>query len=143
MKLRLRGEATGMKKFTRGFILSAIAAGALVACVIKLAVADGYAASPSPAPAASPSLVTIKDFGFSPSTVKIHVGDTVRWKNNDSVSHTATSTSKGFDSGNLDNGQSFSFTFTKSGSYSYVCSYHPSMTGIVIVTDAPSPAPAH
>jgi len=126
-----------MKKFTRGFFLSAIAAGALIAGVIKFAAADGQAAAP--APVASPYVISIKDFAFSPATIKIPVGATVRWKNDDSVAHTVTS--KGFDSGNLDSGRSFTFTFTKSGSYAYVCTYHQSMTGTVVV-DAPADAPS-
>jgi len=127
-----------MKKFTRGFFLSAIAAGALIGGVIKFAAADGQAAVP--APAASPYIVSMKNFAFSPATVNVPVGATVRWKNDDSVAHTVTS--KGFDSGNLDSGRSFSFTFTKSGSYAYVCTYHQGMTGTVVVeppAEAPSP----
>jgi plastocyanin len=137
MKRNACGEASDMKKFTRGFFLSAIAAGALIAGVIKFAAADSQGAAPSPA--ASPYVVSMKDFAFSPATIKVPVGATVRWKNDDSVAHTATS--KAFDSGNLDSGRSFSFTFMKSGSYAYVCSYHQGMTGTVVV-NAPAEAPA-
>ena len=138
MKHKARGEASVMKKFTRGFFLSAIAAGALIAGVIDFASADGQAATP--APAASPYVVSMKDFAFSPATIRVPAGATVRWKNDDSVAHTVTS--KGFDSGNLDGGRSFTFTFTKSGSYAYVCTYHPGMTGTVVV-DAPAETPSH
>ena len=109
-----------------------MAAGALAGALIKFAAADTQAA-PSPAP--SPYAVSIKNFAFSPSELRIPVGATVVWKNEDSAAHTATTTSKGFDSGELDQGKSFSFTFTKAGTYSYVCSYHASMTGKVIVGD--------
>ncbi|MDQ6766990.1 MAG: cupredoxin family copper-binding protein [Candidatus Eremiobacteraeota bacterium] len=131
-----------MKTFTRGFVLSAIAAGALIGTVANFAVADS-AAVQSPTPAASPYVVTIKNFAFAPSQLTIPVGATVVWKNQDSVAHTATSTAKGFDSGDLSGGKSFTFTFTKSGSYSYICSYHPSMTGMIIVEPPPSLAPAN
>lgn len=123
-----------MKIFSRGFFLSAVAAGALIAFGVKFAQADSQA---SPAPAASPYVVIIKNFAFTPSTLKIPVGASVTWKNQDSASHTATSTSTGFDSGNLDNGKSFTFTFTKAGTWAYICSYHPNMTGSIVV-DAPS-----
>jgi plastocyanin len=138
MKRRALGEATDMKKFTRGFVLSAIAAGALVAGVINFAAADNQAATP--APAASPHVVSMKDFAFSPATITVPAGATVRWKNDDSVAHTVTA--KGFDSGNLDSGRSFTYTFTKSGSYPYVCTYHPGMAGTVVV-GAPADAPSH
>ena len=134
------GEASVMKMLTRGLFLSAIAAGALIAGVINFAAADGQ--SPAPAPAASPYVVRMKDFAFSPSTIKVPVGATVRWKNDDSVAHTVTSSSKSFDSGNLESGHSFTFTFTKSGSYPYVCTYHPDMTGTVVV-QAPTEGPSH
>ncbi len=129
-----------MKTLTRGFVLSAIAAGALIATGIRFASADSQSA---PAPSASPYAITIKNFAFSPSKIQIPLGATVMWTNEDSAAHTATSTSHGFDSGNLDNGQSFRFTFTKSGSYPYVCQYHPNMTGMIVVEEAPSPAPTH
>lgn len=129
-----------MKSFTRGFFLSAIAAGALIAGIVNFAAADNQAASPSPT--TPPSVVNMKDFAFSPSSITVPVGATVRWKNGDSVAHTVTSTTKAFDSGNVDSGHSFSFTFTKAGSYSYVCAYHPGMTGMVVV-EAPSPTPSH
>jgi plastocyanin len=128
-----------MKIWTRGFVLSALAAGALVAIVINHAAAGDQAA---PAPAPSPYVVVIKNFQFTPSSVTIPVGATVTWRNEDGPAHTATSTSPGFDSGNLDDGAHFSFTFLKAGTYQYVCSYHPNMTGQIVV-EAPSPAPSH
>ncbi len=126
-----------MKTLTRGLLLSALAAGALVALVH-----GNSAAGDQPAPAPSPIVVMIKNFAFSPSSLTIPVGATVTWKNDDVAAHTATSTSPAFDSGNLDNGQHFSFTFLKAGTYQYVCSYHPNMTGQIVVV-APSPAPTH
>jgi manganese oxidase len=142
MRRHVCGETNGMKNFTRGFLLSAVAAGALIAGVINFAAADGQSPAAAPVPAVSPFVVTMKDFAFSPSTIKVPVGATVKWKNDDSAAHTVTSTSKGFDSGNLDSGRSFTFTFTKSGSYGYVCTYHPNMTGMVVVEPA-TESPSH
>lgn len=102
--------------------------------------AHGYAAlasDSSPAPAASPVVVLIKDFAFVPSTLTIPVGTSVTWKNVDTASHTATDAKGAFDSGNLDTGKSFTFTFTKAGTYHYVCTYHQSMVATIIV-GAPS-----
>jgi plastocyanin len=129
-------EAAGMKTLSRSLLFAAITVGALGLLVGRHASAD------QPAPAPSPYVVTIKNFAFSPSALTIPVGATVEWKNDDGVAHTATTTSRGFDSGNLDNGAKFSFTFVKAGTYQYVCQYHPNMTGQITVV-APSPAPTH
>ena len=131
-------ECGGMKSLTRGFVLSAIAAGALVAIALDH-VAAGDQAAPAPAP--SPQVVVIKDFSFSPSSLTIPAGTTVTWRNQDSAAHTVTSTTPAFDSGNLDSGGHFSFTFVKAGTYQYVCSYHSNMTGQIVIV-APAPAPS-
>ncbi len=75
--------------------------------------------------------VTIQNFAFNPESVTISSGDTVKWTNMDSTTHTITGTD--FSSGNLNKGDSYENTFTKAGSYDYHCSIHPSMKGTVIV----------
>ena len=74
--------------------------------------------------------------GFSPDVihVKIGVNNTVMWTNNDGTVHTVTSTTGQFDSGFLNPGQSWTYTFTKDGTYQYHCTLHGWMTGAVIVT---------
>jgi plastocyanin len=88
--------------------------------------------------------VDISDFAFSPATLTITTGDTVTWTNSDPVVHTATSTTGAFDSSDLAEGASFSFTFTTPGTYDYLCTPHPTMTGQIVVqavaTAVPSPA---
>ncbi len=74
------------------------------------------------------------------------MGDTVKWTNMDTAPHTVTVTSGPvkFNSGNLAKGQSFSYTFTKAGKYSYYCAVHPDMTASVTVTGStttPTPTP--
>lgn len=88
-------------------------------------------------------LVEIEGFAFSPATLTIQVGDTVTWTNFDQVEHTATSTSGAFDSGLLGQGESYSLTFTEPGTYDYLCTPHPSMTGRIVVQAATDPAPSH
>ena len=85
--------------------------------------------------------VAIADFAFSPATLTITAGDTVTWTNEDAVAHTATGTNAGFDSGDLEQGESFSLTFTTPGTYDYLCTPHPSMTG-QIVAQAAAAAPS-
>ncbi len=78
--------------------------------------------------------------GYSPATVTLvrGVNASVTWTNNDSASHTVTSVNiptgaQAFDSGNLNAGASFTFTFTVPGTYTYHCGYHSWMMGTVIV----------
>ena len=75
--------------------------------------------------------VSMRNMQFYPRTLKIKKGDVVEWKNDDVVPHTATSAS--FDSGSMNPGTSWRHTFTKAGQFAYVCTFHPTMTGIVVV----------
>lgn len=113
----------------------------ILAIPLALAV---FALAVLPARAANQA-VTITGFAFSPATVNVSVGDTVTWTNNEAggVPHTASSDTAGvFDSGNLNNGQSFSRTFTQAGTVAYHCNVHPGMTGSVVVTAAAATTPA-
>jgi plastocyanin len=77
--------------------------------------------------------VTIKDYAFNPPTLTVSAGTTVTWTNTDPVPHTATASDSTFDSGNLNPGQSYSFTFSTPGSFPYVCQYHAGMQGTIVV----------
>ncbi len=91
--------------------------------------------SSSSAPAAGASAVTIAGFAFSPANITVKVGTKVTWTNTDSVSHNVISdSSNGPKSGTLGKGDSYSFTFDKAGTYTYICSFHPYMKGSVTVT---------
>jgi plastocyanin len=100
------------------------------------AASPGPSAAPAakPAPEASPiSVIHIKNFAFVPDTVTINAGQTVRWVQDDDTAHTVTAADKSFDSGNLDQKATYKHTFDKAGTYAYVCAYHPTMKGNVIV----------
>lgn len=85
-------------------------------------------------PSGVPSDVSMKNFLFNPSTVTVKPGVKVTWINNDVVAHTVTSDMGGLlDSPALSPGQSFSFTFTDTGSVNYHCAIHPTMKGAVVV----------
>jgi plastocyanin len=77
--------------------------------------------------------VEISGFAFVPSTLTVSVGTTVTWTNKDSVSHTVTSDDNLFDSGTLPTGATFDHTFDQKGTFEYHCSFHPYMTGKIIV----------
>jgi len=81
----------------------------------------------------SRTVIIISRADFSPATLTIAVGSTVIWKNRGPVAHTVTSDDGTFDSGDLPAGGTFRFTFTKSGTFPYVCDYHPYMKGTIIV----------
>jgi plastocyanin len=124
---------------------TAFAALAIVAAVLTAAVtgrSDTMSqATPTPGPTSAPIAVKITNFAFSPQKVVIPVGGSVTWTNNDDVAHTATASDNSFDSGNLGKGQSWTHTFAKAGKYAYVCTYHPNMTGTIVV-QAATPAPS-
>lgn len=77
--------------------------------------------------------VVLENFAFRPANLEVKVGSAVTWENRDSAPHTVTADDLSFDSKNLDQGKTFSFTFTKAGTYDYHCSIHPSMVGRVVV----------
>jgi plastocyanin len=80
--------------------------------------------------------VSIKNFAFAPAAMTVKVGTTVTWTNEDSDAHTVTSTGGGgpLKSSPLNNGQTYTHTFTAVGTYSYFCTIHPFMTATVTVT---------
>lgn len=74
-------------------------------------------------------------FAFNPSSVTIKRGDTVKWTNKTTATHTATGDNGEFDSGDiLPNVGTFTHTFPTSGSVPYHCNIHPRMKGTVVVT---------
>ena len=111
----------------------------------------GYAAVQTPAPAvtaaaapdatnaakapdvAESAQVSIAQMRFSLPTVTIQEGGTVTWQNAESMPHTVTASDGSFGSPQLRNGDVFSKTFDKAGTYSYYCSLHPMMRGTVVV----------
>jgi plastocyanin len=93
--------------------------------------------SPSPSPIPTPSTnvsIVISNFAFNPTSLTIKKGTKVIWTNQDNTSHTVTGDNGGPASGTLASGNSYSFTFNQTGSFSYHCSIHPFMTASVTVT---------
>jgi plastocyanin len=82
---------------------------------------------------AAPVEVKIDNFSFSPATITVPAGTTVRWTNRDDIPHTVVNDKETFKSKTLDTDDQYSYTFTKPGTYEYFCSIHPKMTGKVIV----------
>lgn len=77
---------------------------------------------------------------YSPGNLEIEAGTTVTWTNQSSMTHTVTSgsdrTADGtFDSGNLSQGDTFSYTFNEVGEFDYFCIPHENMTATITVIE--------
>lgn len=78
------------------------------------------------------------DTAFEPAEITIPAGTTVFWTNEGNLSHTVTADDLDFDSGTLEPGDTFRFTFVTAGEYPYYCEFHggrggQGMAGTVIV----------
>ena len=80
--------------------------------------------------------VAIDNFTFNPQTLTVKAGTTVTWTNKDDIPHAVAAVGKQFKSKVLDTDNSYSFTFTTPGTYTYFCSLHPHMTGTIVVEAA-------
>ena len=93
---------------------------------------------------------------FNPSTSTVPVGTTITWRNDEPITHTVTSgryegvdkttglRSEQYPDGTFDaklegKGKTFSFTFTKPGSYTYYCDIHQGMNATIVVGADPTP----
>ncbi|MFB8006772.1 cupredoxin family copper-binding protein [Nocardia sp. NPDC056000] len=83
---------------------------------------------------AGPNAVTIDNFAFAPATLTVPVGTTVTWTNRDEEPHNVAASDGGFHSPNLGAGATYTFTFTKAGTFAYICAIHPFMHATVVVT---------
>lgn len=78
--------------------------------------------------------VSITNYSFQPSVIKIKKGAKVIWKNSDNASHTVTSDQgKYLDSPLLKQNETYEKIFDTSGVFRYHCTPHPGMTAAVIV----------
>lgn len=84
------------------------------------------------------SSVDIKDMAFSPASVTVKAGTTVRWTNRDAEEHDVTPDQPNADfqgSELLSQNQTYEWTFDTLGTYTYHCGPHPQMRGTVIVNE--------
>lgn len=77
--------------------------------------------------------VTIRDMAFEPSVLEVAVGDTIVFANTGGGAHTATATVGAFDTGCIRSGEGVRVSITEAGAIDYVCDYHPSMRGRIVV----------
>lgn len=92
---------------------------------------------PCPMPSGTPGMggtqVAIEGSMYHPMMLEVPRGTTVTWTNEDKVAHSVTFRNKMADSGLLQKGQTFRYTFPSAGTYMYSCSVHPYMHGMVTV----------
>jgi plastocyanin len=79
--------------------------------------------------------VRIRNFCFGPTILRVRPGETVTWVNRDAFPHIVLGANGAW--GGYDNvqrtGGEVSYRFVSSGVYPYVCTYHPGMTGAIVV----------
>jgi plastocyanin len=82
-------------------------------------------------------VVTIENMRFNPQSLTVRKGDRIVWLNNDLVPHTATAKNAAknhaFDSRSIAPQATWTLVAALPGTYVYVCSYHPAMTGTIVV----------
>ena len=128
----------------KNIAIGVVAVIVLVAAVIGVSTMGGKSTNmagmnDTTSAAVATNAVTIKGYMFSPAAIKVKVGTTVTWTNQDAVNHTITADNSSSDapsSMDIAQGKSYSFTFNKAGTYTYHCFPHPYMHGTVEVTNS-------
>ncbi len=105
-------------------------AGVMVAC--------GSPSSKSQTPQATNSVTMAKSYKFEPAAIRVPVGATVTWTNQDNFTHNVhLLDGSDWRSEPLRPGQSVTHAFRKAGEYKYECAFHPqNMKGTVLVEDS-------
>jgi plastocyanin len=88
------------------------------------------------APSPKTYVVHIRDDKFQPPSITVRAGDQVSFINDDDDAHTATADDGSWDSEGLNQGQTWSRTFSKGGKITYHCTVHPFMKGTLVVKTA-------
>ncbi|AHG89356.1 blue (type 1) copper domain protein [Gemmatirosa kalamazoonensis] len=94
--------------------------------------------TPRPTSAAAPARrdtvrATMRQLEFAPTRIEVAAGTTVIWTNNAPLQHSIVADNGSFDSGLIDPGKRYARTFTKPGTYTFHCTPHPFMKGVVVV----------
>jgi plastocyanin len=85
---------------------------------------DGSVRGSATVPVNYTAKISIEKNAFTPAEVTVMQSGTLLWVNNDNQVHTVTAEDGTFDSGDIQPGGSFSFTFTIIGPHTYNCKYH-------------------
>jgi plastocyanin len=85
--------------------------------------------------------VDMREMRFDRDTVRVAAGSAVRWVNRDPVAHTTAGDDGEWSSPLVGPGETFSVRLSDPGEYSYYCTLHPFMRGVIIVEDEVLPEP--
>jgi plastocyanin len=125
-----------------------ISAGALAGCSVN---AESSATAPiATTPAPSGPVINLSSLMFDPASTTVQVGTTVTWRNDEPITHTITSgrfievdettglrssqdPDGTFEATLPGKGKTYSFTFTKPGTYTYYCDIHQGMNATIKV----------
>jgi plastocyanin len=98
------------------------------ACLI-----GGAVSATSAPPTSKVYTVAIDNMLFNPQKLTVRVGDRVVWVNKDPFPHTATAEAKVFDSHEIAPNASWVYVARHAGGYSYGCTFHSNMKGMLTV----------
>ncbi|HEU5002140.1 MAG TPA: plastocyanin/azurin family copper-binding protein [Actinomycetota bacterium] len=132
------------RSFARLFVTPALAVlvlGVLGACSGKTTAGTAPSTPAASQQAAATTVQIVADpntiGAYSPPTVTVSAGQTVKWVFEGPIPHTVTADDNSFSSGGVAdgfaNGQTYTHTFATAGSYPYHCAIHPQMHGTVVV----------
>jgi plastocyanin len=105
----------------------------IITAIVITSCSKGSSYNSTPTTPPTTNSVSIVNMSFSPAALNVTVGTTVTWTNNDNMTHTVTSDTTAFDSGNLTVGSKFTKVFSVAGTYEYHCTIHPTMKGSIVV----------
>lgn len=77
-------------------------------------------------------IVVVDSMAFGEMPAELHVGDTITWRNDDIFRHSATAEDKSFDI-DLPAESEVIMSLTVVGEWSFICKFHPGMTGTLVV----------
>jgi plastocyanin len=135
----LQGSSRGAKQVRYGFEFT-----------IPITLARYFGRKPSPAPPAQPDVsapghvaeesvagpvfgTSMAGLQFAHRSIEITAGTTIEWKNDDPLPHSVTADDASFDSGLIEAGRVWRYTFTRPGTYPFHCTPHPFMQGTIVV----------
>ena len=97
---------------------------------------------PDANPGSAANDVVIREFEFTPTELTVDEGASVTFDNQGSAGHTVTADDGAFDSGLITPGSSWEHTFASSGTFAFICAFHPQMAATIRVRDPGGAPPA-
>ncbi len=122
------------------FLARPIGVALLSIAVLLVAVACSSSASAAARPVETNHVELPPSYLFSPAAIQVPTGATVTWHNGDNFTHSVLVSGVGDQALVARPGDTVSLRFDKPGTYNYKCTFHPNMTGQVIVAASQQPS---